>query len=129
MTTYRGSRDSNGFNAVVTVDGEPLNPRLDLANHSPDGFNWDYGGSGPAQLALAILADVTGDDQLALRHYQSFRETCISRLHSDQWNLSSDVIKEWIDLEIVYRLHEAEVLGDGKVTKIPSFKVPYSGNA
>ncbi len=35
----------------------PLGPRLDLANHSPDGFSWGYGGSGPAQLALAILAD------------------------------------------------------------------------
>lgn len=40
--------------------GYPLPLRLDLFNHSPDGFEWGYGGSGPAQLALAILADFLG---------------------------------------------------------------------
>jgi len=28
-------------------------PRSDLRNHSPNGFEWGYSGSGPAQLALA----------------------------------------------------------------------------
>jgi hypothetical protein len=28
--------------------------------HSPTGFNWGYGGSGPADLALAILCDALG---------------------------------------------------------------------
>jgi hypothetical protein len=32
--------------------------RLDLRNHSPTGFAWGYGGSGPSQLSLAILSDV-----------------------------------------------------------------------
>ena len=39
-----------------------LDLRLDLRNHSPTGFSWGYGGSGPAQLALAICADVFGDE-------------------------------------------------------------------
>jgi hypothetical protein len=26
----------------VTVDGQPLNPRLDLWNHSPTEFEWGY---------------------------------------------------------------------------------------
>ena len=56
MTNYQGWRDADGT-ARVTVDMEPLDPRLDLANHSPTGFEWGYGGSGPAQLALALLAD------------------------------------------------------------------------
>jgi hypothetical protein len=49
--------------SVVTVRelpaGKPLrvSPRLDLCNHSPTGLSWGYGGSGPAQTALAILAD------------------------------------------------------------------------
>lgn len=38
----------------------PLDPKLKLVNHSPTGFSWGYGGSGPAQLALAILADHFG---------------------------------------------------------------------
>lgn len=30
--------------------------------HSPDGFNWGYGGSGPAQLALAIIINYIKDE-------------------------------------------------------------------
>ena len=52
MKTYEGSRQ--GYAVIVTVNGRPLNPRLDLYNHSPTGFEWGYCGSGPAQLALAI---------------------------------------------------------------------------
>lgn len=54
MSTYKGTRTSKG--AVITVDGQPLAPRNDLWDHSPTGFEWGYGGSGPAQTALAILA-------------------------------------------------------------------------
>ena len=41
----------------VTVDGRPLDPRLDLRVLSASGFEWGYDGGGPGQLALAILAD------------------------------------------------------------------------
>jgi len=52
---YRGVRWPD--RCVVLVDGKPLAPRNDLFDHSPSGFEWGYGGSGPAQLALALLAD------------------------------------------------------------------------
>jgi hypothetical protein len=44
---------------IISVNGKPLSPRASPAvwNHSPDGFNWGYGGSGPARLALAILLE------------------------------------------------------------------------
>ena len=61
-----------------------LDLRLDLANHSPTGFCWGYGGSGPAQTALAILADYFGDDQTALRLYQQFKSLVIAALPMDQ---------------------------------------------
>lgn len=51
---YVGRRSDEGVE--VTVDGKPLDPRFDLMRHSPDGFEYGYGGSGPAQLALALLA-------------------------------------------------------------------------
>ena len=38
----------------------------DLVNHSPDGTEWGYAGSGPAQLALALLAHALADDALAV---------------------------------------------------------------
>lgn len=48
------------------LEPRPLEPRHDLRNHSPDGFEWGYSGSGPAQLALALAADVLGDDDRAV---------------------------------------------------------------
>jgi hypothetical protein len=81
----------------------PLNPRNDLCNHSPNGFEWGYEGSGPAQLALAILADhlegrsellgvprPTKEDskafagRLALRLHQSFKHQVIAHLEQGE---------------------------------------------
>ena len=59
MKTYEGRRGKDGT-CFVTVDGRNLDLRLDLFNHSPTGFEWGYAGSGPAQLALALLADMLG---------------------------------------------------------------------
>ena len=46
----------------VSLDGRIFDPKPSQKhhNHSPDGFNWGYGGSGPAQLALAIMLKLTG---------------------------------------------------------------------
>jgi hypothetical protein len=63
--------------------GYPLPLRLDLQNHSPTGFAWGYGGSGPAQLALAILADHLGDDARAARLHQRFKWRAIGPLNGD----------------------------------------------
>ena len=43
---------------LVTVDGQPLDPRRDLRDLGAEGFEWGYEGTGPAQLSLAILADL-----------------------------------------------------------------------
>lgn len=85
--TYIGTRYPN--DCIVTVNGARLNERRDLRNHSPTGFEWGYHGSGPAQLALAILADHLKDDAKALRLYQDFKRDVISRLHRDVWTLTS----------------------------------------
>ena len=93
MKTYEGRRQ--GYAVIVTVDGCPLNPRLDLYNHSPTGFEWGYCGSGPAQLALAILADHLADDRQALDMYQRFKWAVIAELPRKQgWTLTSLVIDQ-----------------------------------
>ena len=58
------------------VDARPFDPHHSqvLYNHSPDGFEWGYSGSGPAQLALALLLDATGDKIAALKYHQEFKE-------------------------------------------------------
>ena len=83
---YRGGRSLEG--AVVTVDGRPLDPRYDLRRLSPTGFEWTYEGAGPAQLALALLADHLGDDAGALLLYDKFMRAVVAEL-DNSWELSA----------------------------------------
>ena len=55
----------------VYLDGHYLDPEPSkkIHNHSPTNFNWGYGGSGPAQLALAIMLKLTGKSD----GYQDFK--------------------------------------------------------
>jgi hypothetical protein len=100
MKTYAGRRE--GYAVIVTVDGLRLNPRFDLWNHSPTGFEWGYGGSGPAQLALAILADHCANDREAFNFHHRFKWAVIAELPKRQWTLTSGEI-EWM-------LHSLKVL-------------------
>lgn len=79
---------------VIDETGErPLDPRFDLRNHSPSGFEWNYSGSGPAQLALAMLADALGDEQ-AQDLYQSFKARVIARLDGDRWEMTAADVQQ-----------------------------------
>jgi hypothetical protein len=86
MKIYVGGRGLDG--AVVTVDGAKLAPRHDLKRLSPTGFEWTYVGNGPAQLALALLADHLGDDAKALALYSRFMEAVVADL-DNSWELTS----------------------------------------
>lgn len=79
----------------VTIRRRKLPKRWDLWNHSPTGFEWGYGGSGPAQLALAILADSLGNDDKAICFHQRFKWEFVSRFE-DQWQLSLKHIQDFI---------------------------------
>ena len=89
---YRGKRSYG--QCFVTVDGRALDPRFDLRFHSPDGFEWGYGGSGPAQLALALLADWLGDDRQALALYQTFKSHTVAGFPREGWTLTGKQIDE-----------------------------------
>ena len=82
---------------VVTLDGLPLriDPSLRLRRHSLTGFEWGYGGSGPSQLALAILLEVTGPDT-ALRHYQQFKREIVAHLSNERWAMPSSDVTAWL---------------------------------
>ena len=89
-TVYRGRRDPTalvGKECTVTVDSEPLDCRYDLLSASPSGFEWGYGGSGPATLAIAILAHAY-DDEFACEYYQQFKDEVISVLPEHGWTLT-----------------------------------------
>lgn len=98
MVTYIGLRV--GGAATVYRLAPPacglLKPRLDLRNHSPSGMDWGYCGSGPAQLALAILADVLQDDDAALRCYQRFKFDIVAMLDRAGFTLDQLQVEGWI---------------------------------
>lgn len=98
MKIYKGARSAVGGTVTVQPDQEEtyeLPWRLDLWNHSPTGLNWGYGGSGPAQCALAILADHLDDDQQAIKLHQPFKWVVITKLPIDEpWELTSEQIDD-----------------------------------
>jgi len=75
-------------------------PSQTLYNHSPDGFEWGYAGSGPSQLALAILADYLGHRDilpaLALNHYQEFKRRFIATAPKEGAVITSNEIDNFI---------------------------------
>lgn len=90
---YKGIR-TDQTDVKFTVQGVPLKNRTDLRNHSPAGFNWGYGGSGPAQLALSLLADALGDNW-ALILYQDFKREWLSTFTKDEVSFDRWGIVEW----------------------------------
>lgn len=109
LKSYRGFR-RNGETVVEVATHRPdgsehtelLNLRLDLWNHSPTGFEWGYGGSGPAQLALALLADHfdvpsgnRGNDlaERAIALHQQFKFAVVSGLDPLAWSLTTEDIE------------------------------------
>lgn len=67
--------------------------RLDLRDHSPTGFEWGYVGSAPAQLALAMIAEATKSDDLAIATYHQFKEQVLAVIpRYDSWSMTYDEI-------------------------------------
>ena len=84
----------------ITKDGveKPFSPERSqrLMNHNADGFDWGFIGSGPSQLALALLLEVTDNDEVALSYYHDFSRSVVSCLPLKRWTLTADAIRQWI---------------------------------
>lgn len=104
MKTYQGIRKPDGSVAVTVTDGSEiwaLDPRLDLRNHSPTGFEWGYGGSGPSQLALALCADALciytderpKTDERAKAVYQHFKWQHVAKFPREEWMITDAQIR------------------------------------
>lgn len=75
-----------------------INPSREF-RHSPDGYQWGYAGSGPTELARAILlAVIPGDDRV--RHpmcYKRFKAAFIQGIKKDEFELDSKAVLEWYE--------------------------------
>ena len=99
-THFHGIRRGDGCHLYKSNDEYQIeiSPDRSLAvyNHSPTGFEWGYGGSGPSQLALAIMLEVTDDDRRALNLYHDFKFDIVAGLPFTGWTLPLEQIERWI---------------------------------
>ena len=99
-THFHGIRRGDGIHLYKSNDEYQIEISPDRSqkvyNHSPDGFEWGYGGSGPSQLALAIMLEVTDDEQKALSLYHDFKFDVIAGLADAEWTLPVKQIERWI---------------------------------
>src|SRR5947207_11574264 len=110
--TYYGRRlepDSGTSSEIVVIvqNNGKRRPLHHWEKHSPNGFSWGYGGSGPADLALAILADAFRErptrsaasafrkrDLRCLQLYQDFKWQFVARW-GDEWEITEREIEQW----------------------------------
>lgn len=81
-------------------NGKPVTniPQV-LVLHSPDGFEWGYGGSGPADLALNILLRFGMSQEKVKRLHQDFKWKFISTLPQEGGIIPASEIRMWIQNE------------------------------
>ncbi len=111
---YEGRRKDK-YSIAVHVKEEHEQPLTHVCVHSPDGFEWGYPGSGPADLALAIMVDFLKEDPTkaqvyaktgqgspspAVHCYQKFKDKFVIGLPKERWTLTEEEIKKWYYSEI-----------------------------
>ena len=83
---------------IVTLGGKLLRPDYsqEVRNLSREGFGWGYRGAAPAQMALAVLLEVTYTEE-ALRLYQPFKERFVAPMHYIGGEMPVATIKSWLE--------------------------------
>jgi Family of unknown function (DUF6166) len=86
MKVYSGDRTIDGVK--VTVDGEALDPCVDVTEFTKNGFEWSYEGAEPRQLALALLVDHLGDAAAAKTMAEPFMQAVVANF-GNEWEMTS----------------------------------------
>lgn len=86
MKRFSGDRTIDGVKA--SVDGRPLDQRLDLHRYTANGFEWSYEGDEPRQLALAILAEHLSDPADAKALVEPFMKAVVANF-DNEWEMTS----------------------------------------
>lgn len=122
VVRYEGER-MYGETRVYVVHDDGRRGRLEhrIFCHSAGGFDWGYGGSGPSELALNLLAHALGDESTCprckgtrryrasrcfecagvgvadpvWRAHQDFKWAFIAGLPENRWSLERSDVLEW----------------------------------
>ena len=114
-TAYIGRRRQGELVVTRRPEDTELTPdrSFELVNHSPSGFEVGYRGSGPAQLACALLLDYYDDEQFAREHYIAFRNQVVSQLECDSAAVCWHLPGEEIDAAMAALTDDVVALADG----------------
>jgi hypothetical protein len=97
-----GDGNLSDEHVFVVRDGKArlLDPRHDLADCS-DGVSWGYPGSGPAQLAVAMLMELLGDWDRIQRIRHEFQDVFAARIpQARNWTADgADIMAIVLELE------------------------------
>jgi hypothetical protein len=75
--------------------------RLDIAKKSPTGLSWGYGGSGPHQLAIALLADCFNDNIARQWNHALVRDIISSFAMDKPFQLEARQLHRWLAARMV----------------------------
>lgn len=118
---YLGRLGGADAQTVIVLEGASSRPLKHIQYHSQD-FAWGYNGSGPADLALAILADhfdepadlvlgavrsMWAPRSKAAKLYQDFKSAFIANAPPLVFRVSTPAIDVWLDLP-----RQAQALAD-----------------
>lgn len=94
---YKGINSGTGGQGVIVIDGDKKYSLRHLYRHSIDGFQWGYGGSGPADLARSMLIDLLGNFAKSIvdHIYQDFKRDFIE-IASDDLEIKEENIRAWL---------------------------------
>lgn len=112
MKIYYATRCNLGGTIGVKEEDGSRRTLRHVVLHSPTGLEWGYGGSGPADTALSILADYfdekpsssalafgrLADDPMprCLEHHQNFKWKFIAPAPREGFEITTEQIDDWI---------------------------------
>jgi hypothetical protein len=88
----------NYKNRKIWLNDEELNPgdSLKIYNHNPKGFDWGQSDDGSAQLALAVLMELTQNKRISMILHHIFKNEIISTLPRADFEIEID-FGEWLN--------------------------------
>jgi len=96
----------SAMDTQIWINDSPIVYHFAFCNHSPDGGNWGYNGSGPAQLAFEILyayfSMTTPFSQqkiieLTQRYYQRFKELYLAPIRLNHLHITGEQVSLFLE--------------------------------
>jgi len=93
IEAFKGHRiDEDRVEVQVVVDSGRLLPLEHVVRHSPTGMEWGYNGSGPADLALSIVAALAPKFAVPWV-YQVVKERLVAPIGGDAWEIPAALVE------------------------------------